>query len=129
MAIEALLDAFLSYARVERGLSRNTVESYGRDLTSFGQFLDSAKIRDFETVDLGVVSEWLQSLARRGLSPRSAARHLSALRGLMRFLVQENEVRRDPTRLAARPRLGRQRMLTDYRAVTHDLLRREEVAA
>ena len=107
MAIEALLDAFLSYARVERGLSRNTVESYGRDLTSFGQFLDSAKIRDFETVDLGVVSEWLQSLAARGLSPRSAARHLSALRGLMRFLLQENQVRRDPTRLAARPRLGR----------------------
>ena len=107
MGIEALLDAFLSYVRVERGLSRNTVESYGRDLTNFGQFLDAQGITDFEAVDLGVVSEWMQSLARRRLSPRSAARHLSALRGLMRFLLQENQVRRDPTRLAARPRLGR----------------------
>jgi integrase/recombinase XerD len=107
VAIAALLDAFLDYARVERGLSRNTVESYGRDLTSFGEFLEAQGIRDFEAVDLGVVSEWLQSLAQRGLSPRSAARHLSALRGLMRFLLQENQVRRDPTRLAARPRLGR----------------------
>ena len=107
MAIAALLDVFLSHVRVERGLSRNTVESYGRDLTSFGQFLEAQGIRDFEEVDLGVVSEWLQSLAQRGLSPRSAARHLSALRGLMRFLVQENQVRCDPTRLAARPRLGR----------------------
>lgn len=107
MAIAALLDVFLSHVRVERGLSRNTVESYGRDLTSFGQFLEAQGIRDFEEVDLGVVSEWLQSLAQRGLSPRSAARHLSALRGLMRFLLQENQVRRDPTRLAARPRLGR----------------------
>jgi integrase/recombinase XerD len=105
--IAALLDVFLTHARVERGLSRNTVESYGRDLTNFGEFLEAQGIGDFEAVDLGVVSEWLQSLARRGLSPRSAARHLSALRGLMRFLVQENEVRRDPTRLAARPRLGR----------------------
>ena len=107
MPIAALLDVFLTHARVERGLSRNTVESYGRDLTNFGEFLEAQGIGDFEAVDLGVVSEWLQSLARRGLSPRSAARHLSALRGLMRFLVQENEVRRDPTRLAARPRLGR----------------------
>ena len=47
VAIEALLDAFASYLRVERGLSRNTVESYGRDLTSFGEFLEARGIRDF----------------------------------------------------------------------------------
>jgi integrase/recombinase XerD len=107
VALEVLLDAFLAYARVERGLSRNTVESYARDLTGFADFLESQGISDFETVDLAVVSEWLQSLARRGLSPRSAARHLSALRGLMRFLVNEDRIERDPTRLAARPKLGR----------------------
>ena len=102
-----LLDAFLAYARVERGLSRNTVESYARDLAGFAQFLEGQGISDFEAVDLAVVSEWLQSLAGRGLSPRSAARHLSALRGLMRFLVNEDRIERDPTRLAARPKLGR----------------------
>ena len=107
MAIDGLLDVFLEYARVERGLSRNTVESYARDLSGFGRFLEAQGITDFEAVDLGVVSEWLQSLAGRGLSPRSAARHLSALRGLMRFLVNEDRIQRDPTRLAARPRLGR----------------------
>lgn len=107
MAIEVLLDAFLDYARVERGLSRNTVESYARDLAGFGQFLEEQGIDDFETIDLGVIGEWLQSLAARGLSPRSAARHLSALRGLMRFLLQDDHIRRDPTQLAARPRLGR----------------------
>jgi integrase/recombinase XerD len=107
VAIGALLDAFLDYARVERGLSRNTVESYARDLSGFGQFLDAEGIADFEAVDLAVVSHWLRTLAERGLSPRSAARHLSALRGLMRFLVREEEIQRDPTRLAARPKLGR----------------------
>jgi integrase/recombinase XerD len=107
VAIEVLLDAFLSYARIERGLSRNTIDSYARDLSGFAQFLDTQSISDFETVDLVVVSQWLQSLATRGLSPRSAARHLSALRGLMRFLLQEDQIRRDPTRLAAHPRLGR----------------------
>jgi integrase/recombinase XerD len=107
VALEVLLDTFLAHARVERGLSRNTVESYARDLAGFAQFLENQGIADFEAVDLGVVSEWLQNLASRGLSPRSAARHLSALRGLMRFLVNEERIERDPTRLAARPKLGR----------------------
>jgi integrase/recombinase XerD len=107
VAFDGVLDAFLSYARIERGLSRNTVESYARDLAGFGQFLVRQGIEDFEVIDLGVVSHWLQSLGARGLSPRSASRHLSALRGLMRFLVHEDQIRRDPTRLAARPKLGR----------------------
>lgn len=107
MSLGTLVDAFLDYVRVERGLSQNTVESYARDLAGFAQFLDAEGISDFELVDLGVVSQWLQSLAARGLSPRSAARHLSALRGLMRFLVHEEHLKTDPSRLAARARLGR----------------------
>lgn len=107
MSLGPLVDAFLDYARVERGLSRNTIDSYARDLAGFGEFLDGEGITELEKVDLAVVSQWLQSLAARGLSPRSAARHLSALRGLMRFLIQEDHIRHDPTRLAARARLGR----------------------
>ena len=107
MALAPLVDAFLDYARVERGLSHNTIAAYARDLASFGEFIEAQGVAEFEQVDLALVSEWLQGLAARGLSPRSAARHLSALRGLMRFLVHEDQLRRDPTRLAARPRLGR----------------------
>jgi integrase/recombinase XerD len=104
---ESLVDAYLNHARVERGASRNTIEAYARDLAGFLSFLAEQSITDFEAVDLAVVSGWLQSLSARGLSPRSSARHLSALRGLMRFLVHEDELRRDPTELAARARLGR----------------------
>ena len=107
MGFESVLDAFLDYARVERGLSRNTIESYARDLHGFLAFLQAQAIDDFEQVDLGVVSHWLRSLTERGLSPKSSARHLSALRGLMRFLVREDELEADPTELAARARIGR----------------------
>jgi len=107
VGFEPLVDAFLDYARVERGLSRNTIESYARDLGGFLAFLQTQAIQDFEQVDLGVVSLWLQSLTERGLSPKSSARHLSALRGLMRFLVREDELEADPTELAARARIGR----------------------
>ena len=52
MGMEALLDTFLAHARVERGLSRNTVEAYARDLGGFAEFLKSQSIDDFEAVDL-----------------------------------------------------------------------------
>lgn len=107
MGLESLVDAYLNHARVERGSSRNTIAAYARDLGGFLSFLAAEGITDFEAVDLAVVSGWLQSLTERGLSPRSSARHLSALRGLMRFLVHEDELHRDPTELAARARMGR----------------------
>lgn len=107
MSLGPLVDAYLDYARVERGLSANTVAAYGRDLNGFCAFLSEQGVEDFAAVDLGIVSGWLSSLGNRGLSPRSSARKLSALRSFMRFLVQEDAVERDPTRLAARAKLGR----------------------
>jgi integrase/recombinase XerD len=107
MALEPLVDAYLDYARVERGLSANTIENYARDLASFLRFLNESAIDSFDQIDLGVVSGWLQHLTARGLSARSSARHLSALRGLMRFLVHDDHLKRDPSALAARARLGR----------------------
>ncbi len=108
MSLSLWVESFLDHARVERGLSKNSVESYARDLKGFCQFLEAQGIDDdVEAIDLAVVSEWLISLSARGLSPKSSARHLSALRGLMRFLVREDEMERDPTRLAARAKLGR----------------------
>jgi len=107
VSLALLVDSFLDHARVERGLSKNSIESYARDLKGFCQFLEAQGIDDFEAIDLAVVSEWLMSLTARGLSPKSSARHLSALRGLMRFLIHEDELERDPTRLAARAKIGR----------------------
>src|SRR6185369_2556419 len=58
-------------------------------------------------LDLGTITGWLAELAREGLGARSAARHLSALRGLCKFLLREGLIEQDPTSLTARPRLGR----------------------
>ncbi len=107
MALDALVDAYLTHLRVERALSPHTLAAYGRDLSKFLAFSAELGLEEPNELDLGVVSAWLRSLARTGLGPRSAARHLSAARGLMKFLLRENEIADDPTRLAPRPRLGR----------------------
>ncbi len=107
MALDALIDAYLGHLKVERALSSHTVSAYGRDLAKLAAFAEASGVHDPSGIDLGLISQWVASLTREGLGPRSTARHLSAARGLMKFLVREGELADDPTRLAARPRIGR----------------------
>jgi len=83
------------------------LEAYGRDLNKLSTFAEEAGIAMAEAIDLGTVSGWLSKLSRDGLSARSAARHLSAVRGLMKFSLREGALSADPTELSARPKFGR----------------------
>lgn len=107
MRLDAALDFYLQHLRVERALSQNTVLAYGRDLGKLLAFAEASDVSEIEAVDLGVVSGWIREMSRAGLGPRSTARHLSAARGLCKFLMREGVLRSDPTELAARPRFGR----------------------
>lgn len=119
VSLHAELDAFLDHLRVERALSANTLSAYGTDLTKFLRFAEARGLSRGRDLDQRLVSDWLSELKQSGLGPRSAGRHLSALRGFARFLVKEGELRTDPTRLAARPRLGRRlpRTLSEHELV------------
>ena len=131
MRLDAALDFYLQHLRVERALSHNTVQAYGRDLGKLLGFAESVNVTEIEAVDLGVVSGWIREMSRAGLGPRSTARHLSSARGLCKFLMREGVLRADPTALAARPRFGRKlprplgesEMLTLIEAPPPDTLR------
>jgi len=107
VTLEGLVEAYLNHLRVERALSPRTLEAYGRDLNKLLAFAEQAGISDASAFDLSAVSGWLGKLSNDGLGARSAARHLSAARGLMKFLLREGVVSADPTELSARPRFGR----------------------
>ncbi|HYQ03700.1 MAG TPA: tyrosine recombinase, partial [Polyangiaceae bacterium] len=107
MTLEGLVEAYLNHLRVERALSPRTLEAYGRDLNKLLAFAEESGISRVDAVDLGTISGFLNRLASDGLGARSAARHLSAVRGLMKFLLREGVVSADPTELSARPRFGR----------------------
>lgn len=107
MRFDTAIDSYLSHLRVERALSPNTIAGYARDLAKLGTFLEDQGVTDPRELDLGKLSAWQSKLAKAGLGPRSAARHLSAVRGLVRFLVREGAITADPTTLASRPRFGR----------------------
>jgi integrase/recombinase XerD len=107
VTLDGLIEAYLNHLRVERGLSPRTLEAYARDLAKLLDFAEQSGISRPEAIDLGTVSGWLSSLAQSGLGARSAARHLSAVRGLMKFSLREGALTVDPTELSARPRFGR----------------------
>jgi integrase/recombinase XerD len=98
---EQWLDRFLSYLRIERGLSANTLESYRYDLTSYFEHLSDTHILNARPSD---VSGFLRFLYGRGLKPRSAARALAAVRGLHRFLLLEKATDQNPTLVVEAPR-------------------------
>lgn len=100
-------DAFLDHLRVERALSSNTVEAYARDLAKFCAHAELSGRLDASDMDAPLISTFLVRLGKEGLSARSAARHLSAVRSLARFLLRERVIETDPCTLIDRPKVGR----------------------
>jgi len=98
------LDEYLSHMAVERGMSANTIEAYSRDLCRFFSWLGHDDPGRVGAEDLRAHLVWLR---QQGLSARSAARAMSAIRGHFRFLVEEEIILADPTELIDRPRLSR----------------------
>jgi integrase/recombinase XerD len=107
VTLDTLVELYLDHLRVERGLSANTLAAYGRDLAKFAGYAEEVGVTNPSDADLGLVAGWLGRLADQGLGTGSSARHLSALRGLMRFAAREGLIRKEPTALAARPRTHR----------------------
>ncbi|MGB5813269.1 MAG: site-specific tyrosine recombinase XerD [Polyangiales bacterium] len=106
VAFDGALDEYIQHLRVERGLSPHTVDGYAHDLTRFGSWLldEGTRLPVVREVN---VAAYLVSLSQLGLSARTQARALSAIRGFFRFLVQEGRHDRDPTELLEGPRLLR----------------------
>jgi integrase/recombinase XerD len=116
-AFDAALDEYIQHLRVERGLSRHTVEGYASDLNKLGKWLADERIV-LDGVDESVVAGFLVTLSQQGLSARTQARALSSVRGFFRFLVDERRQDRDPTELLEGPKLL---------AKLPDILNRDEV--
>ena len=105
--ISDVVDGFLAHLKGERGLSSNTIQAYGRDLAKFTAYCEQQDQPALTDISLPLVSGWMTELQAQGLSPRSATRHLSALRSLMKFVVSEGELSTDPSLLVHSPKLGR----------------------
>jgi len=105
-SIDILVDQYLNYLLVEKGLAQKTLESYSRDLAAYLEFLKQTEITAIKDADTRVILKHLIVLRNNGLGARSRARHLVTLRGFYRFLVKEKILAQDPSRLVDLPKSG-----------------------
>jgi len=94
--VEANVNAFLSYLRVEKGLAENTLQAYGRDLKKFTAFCAQNGLR-LEKVKRDDVVDFLGYLYRCKLDSRSVARHQVTVRRFFQYALAEKLVKEDPT--------------------------------
>ena len=92
---EADVPAFLTHLRVERRLAGHTVESYARDLAALAVFAEQSS-RSVAELDRHALEQFIRSQITSGLSPRSVARQVAAIRGFYRFLVLERRLEHSP---------------------------------
>jgi len=91
-----LLKDFLTYLSIEKGLSKNTVESYAIDLERFHDFL-SLKDKGFALFSRSDIIDFIEKLRGGGYSISSICRFISSIRGLCRYLIVENVIKEDPS--------------------------------
>jgi integrase/recombinase XerD len=106
-SLSPYLDRFLASMVVEKGLAKNTVEAYSRDLAQLRGFLVEQGINEWARVEPVQLRSYVAYLRSQGLANRSIVRRLVALRRLYRFLQTEGVIAGDPlpsVRFAAAPR-------------------------
>jgi integrase/recombinase XerD len=94
--IASQIEEFTAHMAVERNLSPRTIDGYRRDLRQFAAWLDRQGL-EISSVERSEIRNYLGSRRDAGLSARSAARALSALRSFYRFRVQSGASEADPT--------------------------------
>lgn len=106
-AFEEDIHNFLAFLELEKGLSKNTVEAYERDLHQCTQFLANQHISDWRGVKKHHISLWIAELNHNQLSPKTISRKLSALRMLAKHLVLENRRQDNFMELLSSPKVVR----------------------
>lgn len=106
-ALDESIDEFLAFCRVERRLSKNTLDAYSRDLTELARFLHDRGVDHPSAVTRALLTEYMAYLLDTGRGLRSAARHRVSYRQLFKFLVEERLISADPALLVEGAKPGR----------------------
>ncbi len=103
---ESVIALYLDAIWMEKGLSKNSLDSYRTDLTLFAQWLASQSL-SLMRVDAQTVLSYLAVRHERKLSSRSTARFLSCIRGFYRYQLRDGVITENPVAIVKSPKLPR----------------------
>ena len=96
---------YKSYLRIERALSRNTIESYCSDIEKLAEYI--GKDTSFDSISVENLRDFVEQLVNQNISKRSQSRIISSLRSFFNFLTLEQIIKEDPTEKLSSPKIGR----------------------
>jgi integrase/recombinase XerD len=91
-----MLERYLNYLLIERGVAQNTLEAYGRDLQRYIAFITQKGLSHFKDATPEIIVEYLVLIKNEGLSANSMNRALAALRGFYKYLLMEKLIEQTP---------------------------------
>ncbi|MDD2283179.1 MAG: site-specific tyrosine recombinase XerD [Eubacteriales bacterium] len=95
--MEQMVDTYLLHLKVERGLAKNTLDSYRRDLKKFVGYLRRNDINTLNEVDRRMIMSFMEDLHNQHRAPATISRNLAAIRSFYSFLMQESLVKANPS--------------------------------
>jgi integrase/recombinase XerC len=98
------INLYLSYVSEVKNLSKNTTNSYKRDLQKLSIFLNSIGIKNYDEIDDGVCTSWLGNLYSLENTPKTIQRHLSSAKGFFKFLKKNSIIDSSPFELVKAPK-------------------------
>jgi integrase/recombinase XerD len=101
------LQMFIHYLTVEKGLSKNTLVSYKRDLLPFLKFLENSEIKVLRDVNRQHIMTYLLGLKEEGKATSTISRCMASIRAFFQYLLRDSKIQSDPTVHLETPRVER----------------------
>lgn len=105
--MDEIIEEYLKFIQLEKGLSENTIGAYRRDLKKYQDYLEEEKISHIDFIDRQTIQVCLGDLHDKGASAKSIARFISTIRSFHQFALREKYVAKDPTVLIETPKYER----------------------
>ncbi|PTK60279.1 site-specific tyrosine recombinase XerD [Staphylococcus haemolyticus] len=102
--METIIEEYLKFIQIEKGLSENKIGAYRRDLKKYQLYMQEQKIAHIDFIDRQTIQECLGSLIDQGASAKSIARFISTIRSFHQFALREKYAAKDPTVLIETPK-------------------------
>nr|NIW13901.1 tyrosine-type recombinase/integrase [Candidatus Thorarchaeota archaeon] len=103
--MDQLLDSFIAYLAVEKGLSKNTLESYGRDVGKFIAFIHEKNISSVDAIKYDDILDFLSHFKKQGFSDTTTVRTIVSIKQFFKYLQLEKIIKEDPSSQIQTPKM------------------------
>jgi len=105
--MDHLIDSFINFITVEKGLSSNSIESYSQDLRQFSEFAKGVGVNGIGDLTREVILQYMNHLKEKGKKPATISRNITTLRNFFKFLIREKTIEIDFSKYFENPHVNK----------------------